>query len=732
MEDIRLFLNDQPVDLPLNVGKLLRMQKPGTDVASLDSRAAESSYTLSLDYTRQNDRVFAHHRDPQTLDKFAPLVPYAARLYVNGNLFFRGLWQLTSIKGGYQGKLVSDEVDVFQAIGTKTLQELAFAPFVYQGRHGFDARLALSASATDVQFPFVAYGNFYQGGAVVEGQEQTVPPSNKVGAPLEVDDYLPSVSFVRTLRQIFADVGWSIRGEVLEQEEVREALLPFTGSEVPWNWGELLKVRGAGGVPAAPFNIFDLSASGLLVPVTQPDTGALAFFWGLQPTPSYNPAARWRSLAIGANGAKRNVYEVRLDGGYRLRARLQVLSLVKPRPVEPVLLQLVRLLAGQTLDEGEVLHELELTGAGTFDLDTDTLSENGLYLETGQRVVAVVRTQLQPPITSQEAQGLRLTFEAWEFEVEPREAWPTRLDVAKLLPAMSQRDFVRGFVSSRNLRFTTDATTRTLTFHYRERYELPAALAVDLTGRCNPEEGEYLPALPARRIVLGWADDESDALLQGRKGFADYTYQPARVPVGVEQEEQAIRLPWAPTLNREYRNEAGGRVLLPCLASPDALQTPQSEVSWNYAYAPRLLVYRGVAPLASRVLSFAFKPTALFGLADFPTSWQFSGPGGLYQRHYAGLFEELLRGHRLRIGVALTPGLYARLTPAHSVQMGGNLYRLGNVPSFTVGGEGDTQLELLLRVPVAVGGGVPAPTTPGGEAQGIEFFGEEYLVEEFY
>ncbi|WP_375436668.1 hypothetical protein [uncultured Hymenobacter sp.] len=723
MEDIRLLLNDQAVDLPEGVERLLRMQKPGTDVASLESRAGESSYTLELPFTRTNDLIFSHHRDAQTLDKFAPLVPYVARLYVNGHLFFRGVWQPSSIKGAYIGKLVSDEVDVFTAIGSKMLADLHFAPFVYEGRHGFDARLALSCAATDVQFPFVAYGNFYEQGFVLNGQEQDVPASNQVGSGLEVDEYLPSVSFVRTLRQVFADVGWRIRGEILEQEEVRELCMPFTGSAMPWNWGELLKVRCEGGVPGLGFNAFTRDAQfGGQIPLSTGGAG----FWALQPQDLYSPAARWRLVEVGESGpltdGRRAAYAVRLDGGYRLQAGLTVTALTGG----PCELRLMRLEAGQRIDEGEVLQYIPLSAPGSYRLDSDVLSLNGLFLETSQTVVAVVHHPSPPA-------NFRLEYSAWSVQVDPREDWPLTLDVAKLLPGMSQRDFLKGFVTAYNLRFTTDPTTRTLTFHLRERYELPPALALDLSDVCHPEAGDYGPALPARRIVLGWQPDESDALLSARQGFADYTYQPNRVPVGVEQDEQRLTLPWAPTVLRTYRDGLGNRVALPCLASADALATKRNEVSWSYGFTARLLVYRGVAPVAQQILPFRFRGSGQtsFGLAEFPDSLWFGGSQGLYARYYAQLFEQLLRGHLLRVNALLSPGLYARLSPAVPVLVHGSLYRLAKIPSFVVGGESETALELLRVVLSAQGGGVPAPT--GEAAVGVEFYTpDEFYLEEWF
>lgn len=735
MDLIELYLNDLLTDLPEGVGRLLRMSKPGTDAAALGSRGAETSYTLTLDYTRQNDRIFAHHRDPQTTDKFAPAAPYVARLYVNGNLFFRGLWQLTSIKNGYAGKLVSEEVDVFSAIGTKSLQELRFAPFGYQGRHGFDERLKLSPADTDVQFPLVAYGNFYQPGAGAGADEQTVPASASVAgaAPLEVDDYLPSVSFVRTLRRIFADVGWQIRGEVLAENDVAQAMLPYTGSQLPWNWGELLKVRADGGISsiAGAFTPdFDFLSERIPTPGAV-SGGSNAAYWALQPTGAYNPAGRLRgvqagaTLAVGDNG-RREAYTVRLDGGYRLQCELEVLELSGGAGAE---LQWRRMQAGQTVEEGEVLLATAVPGPGLYQLDTDVLSQNGLFLETGQYVLATV-VHPNPPA------GFRLAYGRRLVQVDPREpAWPVALDVAQLLPAMSQLDFVRGFVLARNLRFTTDAEARVITFHYRQRYELPAALAVDLSDRCDPEAGEYTPALPARRIVLGFAEDEADALLSARKGFADVVYEPKQVPTGVETAEARYLLPWAPTVRREYRGVGDARALLPCLATAEALATPLNEVaSSTGGFAARVLVYQGPAPAEEQLFSFAFRGAGQtsYGKAEFTRGWWFSGgASGLYERHYAGLFEELLRGHRLKLPVALTPGLYAQLSPAHPVRLGTALYRLGGIPAFAVGGEGDTELSLLRIVPVA-GPAIGVPPLPATAGQVGEFEAVEYYEVEFY
>ncbi|GAB3293875.1 hypothetical protein [Hymenobacter tenuis] len=724
MEDIRLLLDDYLVDLPAGVGSLLRLSRSGVDINQLDSRGGDASYTFVLPPTRRNDRFFQARRNGQMVDKFLAPRPITAVLYVGGDLFFRGVWQLTSVRSdGYPGKLVAPEVDVFAQIGSKMLSELQFAPLDYQGQHGFAERLALSCADTPIQFPLVAYGNWYDTIVNADGTEQPLPASNDFGTrALEIDDYLPSVSFLPTLRQIFADVGWQIRGEVLDDADVREWCMPFTGAEMPWNWGGLLRLQASGGLPNDGFNVFTADN---FVPTAE--TGQTrSLYWPLQPAVTLNPARRWREEYYGvANQVPTpyHNYEVRLDGGYHLRATLTVTTMGADL-AEPTYLAFVWLAPGQAIEEAQVLLQMPVTGAGEYVLDSRELLPVGVYLETGWRVLPVVRRTLG----LSRDDGFSLDVAEWSVDVEPveEEIGPKLLNVAALLPQLSQRDFVKGFFLLKNLRYTTDADARILTFHYHDRYELPPALALDLSAYCSPDEGEYTPALPARRIVLGWQTDESDALVQAKGlGYCDYTFRPKGVVLGVELAEQRLLVPWAPTEFRTYQmydpelgiNAPMIRFTLPCLATKEALETPLNEVSWSYSFAPRLLRYRG---LSEEKLPFYFlNARALFGTAD-TVGLTFAGAGGLYQRHYAGLFEQLARGHKVKLPLALTAALFKKIRPQRPILIHGRLHRLVNIPSFVLEGKALTDVELLRVVLPAE---VNLATAPPAETSGVhEFF----------
>jgi hypothetical protein len=704
MEDIRLLLNDVAVHLPANVASSLRLTKTGTDVSSLDQRSGEASYTLELPFTRTNDRVFAHHRDIQTVDKFNAPFPYIARLYVGGQLFFRGVWQLTSIRGAYIGKLVSDEVDVFAAIGSKTLQDLKFAPFPYTGQHGYLDRLRLSMAETDLQFPLVAYGNYYY----EEATSDTA--SNYLGDGLEVDEVMPAVSFLRTLRQIFADVGWRITGAPLQSEEVRQWCLPHVGEEYKWNSGELLKCRLS---PATQDTRYTYMEAVELEPTVFDQK-----FWVLEGAPVHNPARRYRPVPVSSLN-KRRAYLARQEGGYHVRLSVDVLSVSGGNSVK---LQLRLLEAGQQLHEGLVVRELPVAGAGRYGFDTTLLNPAGILVTTGQTLVPV----LFEPVTNT---GLQLVLRLLSFEVTPvvEDVGPLTLDIAANLPAFSQKEFVKGFVTLEHLRFTTDPTTKTLTFYYRDDYELPPAFAIDLSELADPRECEFTPALTAGRVALQWTDDTGDALLQAQPQFANAEFRNAS---GLASEEQLLTLPWAATRMREYMKPDGNPLVLPCLASADQLAAPLAEVSWSYGYTPRLLRYRGPSAPGDEVpLAFVESERARYGRADF-TGLSFAGSGGRYERLYRGYFESLARGHLLKGGFALTPALYAQLTPAVPVLFWGGLYRLSRIPSFTVGGLAVTEVELLRVVPIALGGGQKAPA-PGNERI-REFYPGEWDLDEYY
>jgi hypothetical protein len=720
MEEIRLYLDDHLIDLPADVRTALRLAKAGTDASDLEQRRGEVSYSLTLPFTKPNDRFFAGVRNVQTAGKFNRTPP-AARLYVGSRLLLRGAWQLTGVKGGYVGKLVSADVDVFTAIGAKTLQQLGFAPFLYRGQHDYEQLLTRTPATADLVWPLVAYGNFFHEPERVtldDGtvEERDVPPSNRIGRGLEVDEVPPAASFSRVLKQIFADVGWRVAGKPLA--DAADVCLPYTGGqEYPWNWGELLKLTATN---AAPLPFTDATA----VPLdNEPPAGtqARAYYWVLEPDPVYNPARRYRPYPVGAGGATRRVYTARQDGGYHVQLIVEGLYRGASDP-NPVAVQLLKVQPGAQVHEGEVLLSVPMAThlATDYVLDSQLAHPSGLFLQTGERLVAAFYClEAWPPLqTTLYAAALSLTVTPVVADVGP-----LTIDVAAGLPGLLQRDFVKGFVTAANLRFVTDAATKTLTFYYRPDYELPPAFALDLSELASPDEVEIAPALTASRVVLAWAEDSGDALLT--PGQHDAAFD-----AGGPDQEQKLQLPWAPVALRTFEAADGRQLALPCMASADALNTPLNQVSWTFGYTPRLLRYRGRSAVTDRVpLAFVESESGRYAKADW-SGFSFAGAGGRYALHYQDYLQGLRRGHVLKASFALSAQLYAQLTPALPLRFHGLVYRLGQIQSFTAGGDQLTDCEFVHVAPLAIGGGL-APTGQPVERQ-HEFHPEEYHSDEWY
>ena len=699
MQDIRLYINDTLVDLPQDTARQLRLSKGGTDAADLESRTADQSYTLTLPFTRTNDALF-QNADVQTTGKFFTPSPYRARLEAGGRPLLSGGWRLSGIKGGYQGLIYADEVDVFAQIAEKTLRDIStFAPVFFRGGHDFADLLEKDNTESDICFPLVAYGNFF---AAPASGERDVPAGPYIKDPLEIDDYTPSVYYVNIIRHIFESVGWKAGGEPLEDPFFRELCLPFTGEEYPWNWAELLKLTAWPGSVQRNWPSYPAEED--------VDAGRFHRFFPLELEPSYSPAGRWRQ----------NAYVARREGLYSVTLSLQAGAFTwsYASAWDGVWVELRRVPAGTPYLEGEVVVSQQVGGAGTYTGGAVALQAQALLGET-DRLVPVLHVAFY----NGDNGTASFAYELEDFTVTPDDeaVGPLTLDIARTLPEVNQRDFVKGFMTLGNLRFVLDTRNRSITFYYHDRYELPADFAVDLTACADPAESEFVPATKARRFVFRYAEDSGDALSAPARALADKTVDTRN---GNGEGDQEITLPFAATAMRNYY--VGTQLhQLPCMASQEQLDAPLNTVSWDYGYTPRLIRYNGPSALT---LPLAFLPSGvgLYGTGNTAgLNWS-----ELYERHYRGYVTDIVKGHLLKNRFALTPDLYRRLSPSRLVLFHGILYRLNKVQGYAVADEGAlTEVELLRMVKEAVSGGRPRNNAAKLTK---EWYGEEFYPGEWY
>ncbi|TPE44935.1 hypothetical protein [Pontibacter mangrovi] len=726
MEEIKLYINNQLADLPADAARQIRVRKGAADVSELGSRTSDISYTMALPLTRGNERIFGNRSRLHRIDKFRSLSPYSAVLEVSGRTLLRGYFQLTSIKGAYVGRIVSEEVDVFALLEDKSLRDIAsFAPFAFEGQHGFEERLALGIDETDAQFPLVAYGNFFRE-PVVEGQD--VPASNEYTGAVHPEDYPPAVYLLAVIRKIFADVGWQVAGEPLRDELFQETVLPYVGDGFQWNWGTLLRYLGDDTGVSNPLTqrlyftqLPDGWQPGQFVIIHNAsystgelgDPGGHTLYWKLSPQEVLNP---FRYFQVGD-------FRARKGAGYRVVVTTTLGEYAADYQPDSVLLSVIARKPGQGMEAGRVLAQADVlnsgpypgSAVGTFTLDT------GVPVYVDEEDLLSVCISVATSRNAYNWGDFQVTHTDTRIEILPEElVGPTHIDLAANLPDLGQLDMVRLFVTMGNLRFDTDAEKRTVTFYYHDRYELPADFAVELTGLANPEDAEYLPALPYRSIAFTYADDTADAVLQAVKGFADKLHDSRNLNL---EGEKTMELPVAPVAMRRYAAAGGAEKVLPCMASQDQLATPLNQVQWAYGYLPRLLRYQGPSQ-AGDVISYGGVPMR-YGLASFE-GLDFEA---LYQRFYSNYITEVTRGHLVKLRFMLSPELYRRLSPARPVLFHGILYRFNKADGFQVSGESATELELLHIVREASGGGKPQNTE---EAAGREFYGGEFSSAEWY
>lgn len=700
MQDIRLYINDQLVDLPEGIDRQLRLSKGGTDAADLEARTADQSYTMTLPFTRTNDALF-RNADIQSTGKFFSPSPYRARLEAGGRPLLSGGWRLSGIKGGYQGLIYAEEVDVFAQIAEKTLRDIStMTPVFFRGGHDFADLLEKDNTESDICFPLVAYGNFF---APAPSENRDEPPSNRIKAPLELDDYTPSVYYVNIIRHIFESAGWKAGGEPLEDPFFRQLCLPFTGEEYPWNWGELLKLTAWPGSHERTWSSYNAEED--------VDAGRFHRFYPLDLETSYNPAGRYR----------KDAYVVRREGVYSVALQLQAgaFSWSYSGAWNGVWVELRRVPAGAPYLEGEVVASQQIGPSGSYTGGGVALEETAVWLGETDKLVPVLHVEFYD-----NAEGTAsFSYELEAFSVTPvdEEIGPLTIDITRTLPEMNQRDFVKGFMTLGNLRFVLDARNRSITFYYHDRYELPADFAVDLTACADPAESEFVPATKARRFIFRYAEDSGDALSEQARALADKTVDTRN---GNGEGDQVISLPFAATAMRDFW---GGGTLhqLPCMASQEQLDAPLNTVSWDYGYAPRLIRYNGPS---ANALPLAFLPagSGYYGSGNFAgLNWS-----ELYERHYRGYVTDIVKGHLLKNRFALTPDLYRQLSPSKFVLFHGILYRLNKVQGYAVADEGAlTEVELLRMVKEAVSGGRPR----NNEAQLTkEWYGEEFYSGEWY
>jgi len=725
MRPLDLKINGQPADLPASLKGLVKLQQARTLLADLSARWGVGALSITLPPSRINQNIFGVDKlHPQGRNKFGFYTDFAAEVRSGGEIF-AGTFRLTSLKNGYTGTFIGDTRSWALLLGDSKLTDLQFPLVDYDGSQ-LEATLALDCDSTDLQFPLVAYGNFFappQTRTLPDGttQEVPAPPSASLTYPVAVDDYPPSVYYVNVLRQIFASIGWQLRGRELDSDFWRSIVIASAGADVgaAWNWGRLLQAKATdvgaqvfSYYQSGPGNGYTNTAAGFYaLPGDGPElSGDIFFLPPLLRTPVLLPT-RALDLASSTYTAPRaGVYDftwsARLTGGHNYFAgpNIDNHDYFVQELLRPVGLGLVLRRGGQGFEGGEggllrgdpnqgplnyapgqdrVLtpHRLDTPGSGlgTLTLGPYGGQASGVYLEAGDSVTLAVFARRavfdgQNKLLAFRSQGVYqfagVSLACTRY-VDNDGVSKMQLQPAEFLPPLSCQQVLSDFLLRTDAFLVPDGPRRIATLYSRAELSLAGGPPLDLSDLCDPAQVEYLPAAGAGvgSIVFAPAALAEDPIIA--EGADIVT-----APIGPGEASQAINSLFAVAGFRTYYPRTRA-VSLPCLSTKDVLAQNCSETKWApESQAPRLLRYLG--PSADKPIPFNLRAIPV-GQSEWAGSLAWDGAVGAVFSYYQHTLRRCTAGHLARFNAPLTPAQFAGLRPGRRVELWGAPYTIESI-----------------------------------------------------
>lgn len=220
MNKLDLYINGSHADTP--TGFSLRMNRTVSDPSRINGGSAEYSFSFNLPASPANNVIFGFANALPSQGKF--MKRYSAKVMTGGKKIFDGDLTLTAfdaVSQEYTCNLVSIKVNTVEDIfGDMTLKDLEWY-IPYEGGPTINSLNADSSS--EVCFPLVAYGVFEKD--PVFSDEVADDYTDR----LILDDtvrwyhetFYPSMNVLSLVRRLFAQKGYTLQGDVLDDEVLR-------------------------------------------------------------------------------------------------------------------------------------------------------------------------------------------------------------------------------------------------------------------------------------------------------------------------------------------------------------------------------------------------------------------------------------------------------------------------------------------------------------------------------
>jgi len=215
---VELIVEDQSLDL--YEGEVISLTMAVNDMASIESREGNYSNKFSIPSTIKNNSILGYPNELNFVTGFKPTKSRNARIAIDGLDVQRGFIQVEQFnqnKKEFSVSFFSGNTDWLDDIGDKTLKDITLNKY----NHVWDSA-TVAASFTNTEgyiYPFIHYGRY-----------------NNVGTnDADLINWLPAMYTHTLVRQMFADIGWKVGGNLFQDPIFLKHILPFSLKELNYD-----------------------------------------------------------------------------------------------------------------------------------------------------------------------------------------------------------------------------------------------------------------------------------------------------------------------------------------------------------------------------------------------------------------------------------------------------------------------------------------------------------------
>lgn len=205
---IELILNGINIDLTGNED--VALSYAASKLQDIKSRNGDFSTTFKVPLTNVVKQAIGHSNNFTSNSSF-PYRVAEAEIRESGVTVMRGFARIEKIASEIEVNVFSGNSNWFDLIRNKSLQELDLSHL----DHDYTAA-SIEANRLNTYVSGFVYPNIYYGGF-------TNPLT-----PYSASDFFPSIYYNCILKQIFADIGWTVEGEILDDELFKKSAVLFS------------------------------------------------------------------------------------------------------------------------------------------------------------------------------------------------------------------------------------------------------------------------------------------------------------------------------------------------------------------------------------------------------------------------------------------------------------------------------------------------------------------------